>query len=185
MEDRQIIHLFQERSEAAVEELAQKYGKLCRAVSYNILKNEQDAEECVNDAFFAVWNTIPPEEPDILQAYVCRIVRNLSVKRYRFNTAQKRNSHYDMVLEEVADCLESSAEVEEEILLRELAGCINDFLGALKTRERVMFVQRYWYCVPIAEIAENVSMSKNAVAVHLHRTRRKLKTYLEKRGLKT
>lgn len=183
MEDRQIIHLFLERSEEAITALDQKYGKLCRYVSYNILKNAQDAEECVNDAFFAVWNAIPPEEPDMLQAFVCRIVRNLSVKKYRFNAAQKRNGHYDVILEEAADCLKSSSEVEEEILARELAGCINDFLGALKTKDRVMFVQRYWYCIPLSEIAENVGMSKNAVAVHLHRTRRKLKTYLGKRGL--
>lgn len=183
MDDQQIIHLFQERSESAITELSGKYGKLCRTVSKNILQNEQDAEECVNDAFLAVWNTIPPEKPDFLQAYVCRIVRNLSVKKYRFNTAQKRNRYYDVVLEEVSECLESSANVEEEILVRELTGCVNEFLGTLKKKERVIFVQRYWYCVSLSEIAEHVSMSENAVAVHLHRTRRKLKTYLEKRGL--
>lgn len=183
MDDQRIIHLFLERSESALTELSEKYGKLCRTVSYNILQNEQDAEECVNDAFLAVWNTIPPEKPDFLQAYVCRIVRNLSVKKYRFNTAQKRNRYYDVVLEEVSECLKSSASVEEEILVRELTDCVNEFLGTLKKKERVIFVQRYWYCVSLSEIAEHVNMSKNAVAVHLHRTRRKLKTYLEKRGL--
>lgn len=183
MDDKRIIHLFLERSESAITALARKYGKLCRAVSYNILRNEQDAEECVNDAFLAVWNTIPPENPDFLQAYVCRIVRNLSVKKYRFNTAQKRNGCYDVLLEEVADCLESSRKVEEEILARELTDCLNQFLGTLKTKDRVMFVQRYWYCFSVSEIAEHMNMSKNAVTVRLHRTRKKLKTYLEERGV--
>lgn len=183
MEDQQIIELFWKRSELAISELAGKYGKLLKSVSYNILQNEQDAEECVNDAFLAVWNAIPPEKPEFLQAYVCRIVRNLSLKKYRFHMAQKRNSYYDVILEEVADCLESSVKTEEEILARELTGCVNEFLGTLKEKDRVMFVQRYWYGLSAAQIGEHVNMSQNAVTVHLHRIRRKLKIYLRKRGL--
>lgn len=179
MEDQLIIKLFYERSEKAIDELSKKYGKLCSSVSYNILKNEEDVEECVNDTFLTAWNTIPPERPNPLQTYVCKIARNLSLKRYHINTAQKRNHYYDVILEEIADCLESNTKVEDEILARELSEQINEFLGTLKIKERAIFVQRYWYCSSIPEIANKMNMSTNQVTVRLHRTREKLKKYLE------
>lgn len=183
MRDEEIIQLFFERSEASITKLDEKYGKLCRSVSYNILRNEQDAEECVNDAYFALWNDIPPKTPNPLQAYVCRIVRNLSLKKYRSNTAQKRNSYYDLVLEELSECLESDRTIEDEILAKELSAELHTFLGMLGKKDRVIFVQRYWYCDSIQEIAEKLNMSANAVTVHLHRTRKRLKKYLEEKGL--
>ncbi len=142
MEDHLIIQLFLERSESAVLELARKYGGLCRSIARNILKNSEDAEECFNDTLLAVWNAIPPERPDKLQPYVCRIARNLSLKKYHSNTAQKRNRQYDVILEEIADCLDSGRSVEGEILARELAGELNAFLGTLNSRDRIIFVQR-------------------------------------------
>lgn len=181
MEDWKIIRLFCERSEEAVAELDRKYGKLCGAIACHILKNREDAEECVNDAFLAVWNRVPPEKPDPLLAYVCRIVRNLSLKRYHYNTAEKRNHHYDIVLEEVADCLESGRNVEEDMLVRELAEELNAFLSTLKKEERAVFILRYWYCFSVSEIADRTNRKENAVRVSLHRTRKKLKTYLEQR----
>ena len=127
----------------------------------------------------AVWNAIPPERPDKLQPYVCRIARNLSLKKYHSNTAQKRNRQYDVILEEIADCLDSGRSVEGEILARELAGELNAFLGTLNSRDRIIFVQRYWYCLSVSEIAENLHMTPNAARVCLHRTREKLKQYLK------
>lgn len=181
MKDQFIIKLFFERSETAIAELAKKYGKLCKVISINILQNNEDAEECVNDTYLAVWNVIPPEKPNPLQAYVCKITRNLSLKKYYANTAEKRNNHYDIVLEEIADCLESNRTVEEEILAKELEEEINLFLGTLKKKERVLFVLRYWYCFSPAEIADKMHMTANAVAVHLYRTREKLQKYLEQK----
>lgn len=178
MEDQLIIKLFFQRSENAIEELAQKYGKLCNSISINILKNKEDAEECVNDTWLAVWNTVPPKAPNPLQAYVCKITRNLSLKKYYSNTAQKRNNYYDVILEEITECLESDRNVEEDILAKELEDEINFFLTSLKKKERVLFVLRYWYCFSPEEIAKKMQMSTNAVAVCLHRTRGKLQKYL-------
>ena len=182
MDDQLIIKLFYERSQTAIIELSEKYGKLCKTISNNILKNEQDAEECVNDALLAAWETIPPANPEPLQAYICRIVRNLSLKKYHSNTAKKRNSYYDVILDEITNCLESNCNVEDEILAQELADELNVFLSTLKVKERIIFVQRYWYCASMQEIADNVGMSVNTATVHLHRTRKKLKRYLERKG---
>lgn len=181
MKDQLIIELFFERSEQAIKELSKKYGRLCRTVSYNILGNEEDVEECVNDTYLAAWDTIPPQRPNPLQAYICKIARNLSLKKYQSNSAQKRNHAYDVVLEEVAGCLVSRENVEEEILVKELSLYLNEFLETLKKKERVIFVQRYWYCTSISEIAKKMNMSTNQVTVGLHRTREKLKKYLERK----
>lgn len=185
LEDDQIIRLFFERSEAAVAELYRKYGGLCMSISCNILKNREDAGECVNDTLLAVWNAIPPEKPDMLSGYVCRIARNLSLKKYHSNTAQKRDGRYDVLLEEIADCLEGGGRVEDEILAKELAGELNAFLGTLKSRERVVFVLRYWYCFSAAEIAQRLHITQNSVRVSLYRTRERLKKYLKQKGLGT
>ncbi len=183
MEDQRIIDLFFERSEQAIAELSKKYGRLCRALSKRILQNDQDAEECVNDAFLAVWNTIPPERPDILSAYLCRITRNLSLKRHSCLTARKRNTAYDVVLEEVSECLAAKDSVEDELLAGEISAHINHFLGSMKKKDRVIFVRRYWFCMEIREIAEEMGESTNYVNVHLHRTREKLKKCLKAEGL--
>lgn len=183
MEDQLIIKGFCERSENAIRALDDKYGGLCRAVANRILNNEQDAEECVNDALLAVWNRIPPEKPHPLSAYMCGIVKNLSLKKYHANIARKRNSHYDLVLDELAECLAGTAMVEDAILAQELGREINIFLAGLKKTDRVMFVRRYWFLENVQEIADSLGKSPNYVAVHLHRSRNRLKKYLIGKGM--
>ncbi len=183
LEDQLIIKLFYERSEKAIDELARKYGRLCKAVALRIIGNEQDAEECVNDAYLAVWNTIPPQHPEHLSAYSVAITRNQSLKRYRRNTSKKRNHYYDALLDEMSECLASNISVEDEILLKETGEYMNEFLGKCKQIDRVIFVKRYWFCMEIGEIAKELKLSDNYVKVHLHRTREKCKDYLRKEGL--
>jgi len=183
LEDRLIIKLFYERSEKAIDELAKKYGKLCKAVSFRIIGNEQDVEECINDTYLAVWNTIPPQHPEHLSAYCVAITRNQSIKRYRSNTSKKRNSYYDALLDEMSEYLASDILVEDEILLKEMGEYINEFLWKCKQIDRVIFVKRYWFCMEIGEISKELKVSDNYVKVHLHRTREKCKDYLRKEGI--
>ena len=180
MDDQKIIELFLKRCEEAITATSEKYGKMSRSVSDRILKNNEDVEECVNDTYLTLWDTIPPEEPNPFVAYICKIVRNLSLKRYRHNTADKRNSYYDASLDEISECVAAGGEVDERITVRELTDKLNIFLGGLKEVDRVIFVKRYWFCMELPEIAEEMSLSTNYVNVHLHRTREKLKRYLVK-----
>ncbi|NLN87969.1 MAG: sigma-70 family RNA polymerase sigma factor [Syntrophomonadaceae bacterium] len=182
MLDNEIIDLFYERSEQAIVELSKKYGSVCRKVARNILNNELDAEECVNDSFLAAWNTIPPQKPDPMLTYICRIVRNLSMKKYHANTAIKRNSFYDAALDELEDCLGSSANVENELAAQDLTLLLDSFLDTLDKENRVMFVRRYWYADSIPDIAARFQISNNNVTVRLFRTREKLQIYLRKAG---
>jgi RNA polymerase sigma-70 factor (ECF subfamily) len=183
VDDSAIIELFYERSEQAIVELERKYGSVCGRIAGNILSDRQDAEECVNDAYLAVWNTVPPEKPDPLLNYVCRIVRNLAVKRYHFNTAGKRNGAYDVALEEIEECFPEPTSVEEEVDARETAGMIDDFLEALPAEDRILFVRRYWHAEPIDALAELFGISPHNVSVRLSRLRKRLKKYLNKRGV--
>lgn len=181
MDDEKIIELFFVRSEQAIKELDRKYGRKCHAVSYNILNNHQDAEECVNDAYLGAWNAIPPAKPDPLLAFVCKIVRNVSLKRYERNTAAKRNSRYDASIEELGDCFAYAESVEEEISKRELVKVIEAFLDTLPKESRVIFLRRYWFCDTYADIARRVGMSEKSVSVRLVRIRKALREYLSER----
>lgn len=182
MDDSQIIDLFFERSEQAINELSKKYGRVCKKVSQNILNNALDAEECVNDAYLGTWNSIPPQRPNPLLTYVCRIVRNLSIKKYHANTAIKRNSYYDIALEELEDCLPSSNTTDKEFDAKELAKIIDDFLDTLDRDNRVMFVRRYWFSDSLSEIAKMFGITEHNASVRLSRIREKMKKYLIKEG---
>lgn len=181
MDDEKIIELFFNRSEQAIEEVDKKYGKTCHNISYNILHNKLDAEECVNDAYLGAWNAIPPARPNPLLTYLCKIVRNLSLKRYEFNTAIKRNSTYDVAMEELESCLSSPETVESEIALKELTCIIENFLDSLSTENRVIFLRRYWFSDTYSDIAARVGMTEKNVSVRLTRIREKLRNYLTER----
>ena len=182
LEDSKIIELFFARVEQAIVELSAKYGTVCGRIARNILKNDLDAEECVNDTYLAAWNTIPPQKPNPLRTYIFRIVRNISIARYHANTSVKRNSIYDVALDELESCLAASVTVEQEIVASELSRQIDLFLATLDEENQMMFVRRYWYSDSISDIAERFQTSDNNVSVHLSRIRKKLKTHLKKEG---
>ena len=183
MDDNRIIELFIERSDKAITELSKKYGTLCKSVAMNILGNERDAEECVNDAYLAVWNTIPPQKPEQLTSYICRIVRNLALKKYHSNTALKRNSIYDVALDEFAECLPSPHSVENETEANSTAALINTFLETLNEQDRILFVKRYWFSESITDLAKAFNRSEHYISVRLFQIRKALKKYLEKEGV--
>lgn len=183
MDDRKIIELFFERSEQAIVELSNKYGSVCTKVAFNILNNKQDTEECVNDAYLGTWNTVPPQNPNPLLSYVCRIVRNLAIKKYHANTAVKRNSIYDVALDELENCFPSSTLVEHEFSAVETARMIDAFLETIDQKNRIMFVRRYWYSDSIDDLAKLFHTSNHNISVRLSRTREKLKKYLIEEGV--
>ena len=180
MEDEKIVDLFFERSEQAIRELDTKYGKLCRRLSCNIVNNAQDAEECVSDAYLGAWNAIPPARPNPLPGYLCKIVRNISLKAYHSKEAAKRSSAYTVAMEEIEGCLADPNTVESEVEAGELAQIIARFLDTLTAENRVIFMRRYWFADSCREIAGLVGLTEKNVTVRLTRIRQKLKEYLIK-----
>ena len=149
----------------------------------NILGNEQDAEECVNDTYLGTWNAIPPHRPSPLRTFVCKIARNLATMKYHSNTAVKRNSQYDLALDELEEYLSDRNSVEETYEAKELAEAINGFMATLNYSDRFIFTRRYWYSDPVKDIAKMAHSTTNSVTVRLFRIREKLRLYLEKEGL--
>lgn len=183
MEDERIVTLFFQRSEQAIAELSRKYGGTCRRIVGRVLNIAEDAEECVNDTWLAVWNTVPPASPDCLAAYVCKIARNQALKKYRYNTAQRRNGHYVKSLSELEECIPARAGGTDSCTEEDLTALIEQFLDSLDKKSRILFLKRYWYAEPIDSIAKEFWMTKNHVSVKLCRVRAKLRTYLEGKGV--
>ncbi len=182
MDDRDIIALYFKRDENAIAETDRQYGKYCRTVAERILYSETDAEECVNDTYLRLWNTIPPTLPDSLRAYAGRITRNLALDRYRKSTAAKRGEPL-LALDELAECLTDGQTPEQAAENAELSASLNRFVKALPQRERVLFVRRYFHLVSIEEMAKELLMTQSNVKVSLHRIRNKLKAHLAAEGI--
>ena len=184
MEDNQIVALFWARDEKALTETEQKYGSYCRTIAYNILQSREDSEECVNDTWLRAWNAMPPQRPSILQAFLGKITRNLSLDRYKLGRAAKRGGgQTDVALEELEQCIPAGGNVEEAVALNELSRLLDDFLRTLPERECCIFLRRYWFVDSTADIARRYKMPEGSVKSGLYRTRQKLRDYLEKAGV--
>lgn len=180
--DELIIQLYQSRSEIAISETKNKYGKLIFSVANGVLQNNADAEECENDTYVGLWNSIPPEHPSNLRAYCAKIARYCALKKLEYYFAEKRDRRksisYESLLEELGELATVKEEVEETQLSEEL----NIFMAKLKERDRKIFVLRYWYMLSVNEVAAECHVSENLVKTILFRTRRKLKDWLNERG---
>lgn len=181
MEDIRIVELYWQKNEDAIKESNGKYGAYCFAIANNILHNKEDSEECVNDTWLNAWNAIPPQKPTKLQMFLAKITRNLSFNRFNARFAEKRGGgEIILVLDELAECLASESDVESECEAKELGRCIQMFVRSLPERDGNVFVRRYFFTEPVAEIAKRYSITDNNVMVILSRTRKKLKIHLIK-----
>ena len=184
MDDGQIVSLFLARDERAIAEAAQRHGGLCRALAMRLLGDTQDAEECVSDALLAAWNSIPPQKPEKLSAYLARLTRNLALKKRRDASRLKRGGgEATLAFEELDECLPSRENVEQRIEQRELTAAIERFLRLLPEDQGRVFLGRYWYFESVAELSERFGIGEGRVKSMLFRTRKKLKSHLEKEGL--
>ncbi len=184
MENGSIVELYWTRSEDAILETEKKYGRYCLQISYNILKNNEDAKECVNDTYVNAWNAIPPNRPQRLSTFLGKITRNLSLQRYRKNcTAKRGGGQVPLVLDELEDCIPTISDVDHAIDEKVLSDVLSEFLMTLQKTERIVFVRRYWYLCSIKDIARMHGMSESKAKSILYRTRNKLKTHLKKEGI--
>lgn len=183
MEDGTIVELYWQRDESAIAQTASKYGNYLHSISYRILSNAEDAEECVNDTYNAAWEAIPPHRPSLLSTFLGKIIRRISIDRWRKLSADKRGGGEAAVaLEELEECVSGSGSVEDEIERRELTRMINEFIRALPHTERQVFMCRYWYMDPVADIAKQFGFSESKVKSMLYRIRGRLRARLEKEG---
>ncbi|MDE7229933.1 MAG: sigma-70 family RNA polymerase sigma factor [Oscillospiraceae bacterium] len=181
--DNEIISLFNARNERALSAVSEKYGVNCSRIAKNILKNDQDAEECVNDTYLKVWESIPPEQPDSLCAYVAKVTRNSAIDRYRSEHSEKRGGgEIPLILDELAECVSDNSSVELTAERHELLAAVNEYLETLPEEKRIAFVSRYTLCESVKSIAQRLGITQNNVSVNLGRTRKGLIDYLKRKG---
>lgn len=178
-----IIELYFQRSEKVIEETDKKYHGYCENIGMNILNNYQDTEECINDCYLNAWNCMPPEKPKILHAFLGRIMRNLSIDRYRKNKAQKRKEgEFHVLLDELEECIPTNTSVWDSVNERLLSTAIDDFLTKCTEKEKNIFIKRYFFCKSVKAIAKECTLTDANIKTILHRLRKALKNYLQKRG---
>ncbi len=184
MEDASIIELYFDRDEDAIRQTDIKYGSYCNTITYNILHDYHDSEECRNDTYFKLWNTIPPTRPNHFKAFIARIARNLAIDMYDKKHADKRGgAAVELALDELEECLGASSnpyEAEDQVV----TDCLNAFLRTLSEEARFMFVRRYWYMDTTVQIAELMKIKESKVRVTLKRTRDRLRSFLAKEGIR-
>ena len=184
MEDIKILELFYRRDEHAISETDSKYGRRCHRISFDIVGDKRDAEECVDDTYLALWNSIPPNCPNCYPAYIYRILRRHSLNRLSSRMAQKRGGgEFELALDELSEMLASKHSPEQELEARELAERINYFLSTLSREQRLIFLGRYWLMLPTEKIACRLGFSDSRVRTSLHRSRKMLHRYLSEEGL--
>ena len=184
MDDREIIELYWARSENAISATAEKYGAYCASIAFGILNDREIAQECVNDVYLQAWNSIPPQRPSLLNAYLGKITRNLALNRLKREHAQKRGgTQFDLVLEELESFVAEHSALEEAVDMNILTDILNSFLSGQSAQNRNIFLRRYWKFEPIKEIAGFYGMSETKVKSILFRMRNKLEKELRKEGI--
>ena len=182
MEDSDIVKLFLERSESAISELDEKYRGYCHNIAVNILSVESDAEECVSDTYYKAWESIPPQKPEKLGAWLGRVTRNMALDMWRKNHRKKRYAGIEEIFDELGDCIPSNDNVESAIDGRMLTETLNSWLGSLTRGDRILFMRRYWYGERVNKLAGEYGTSDKKLAKKLYRLRQRLKVALEKEG---
>jgi len=184
MDDKQIVELYWNRIEAAIEETSRKYGHFCFYIANGILRNKEDSDECVNDTYLQVWNTVPPQRPQSLKAFLGKITRNLALHKWEKRQAKKRGKdEVTCALEELQECIPGAANVEDVTEQIVLVDTLNHFLSILDDENRKIFMQRYYCLLSIKEIAIRYRMGESKVKMSLFRSREKLRNMLEKEGI--
>ena len=183
MEDQMLIALYFKRDEAAIRETKQKYGKYCHAIAYNILQNQEDADECENDTYLEIWNSVPPHKPSVFSAFLATITRRLALDRFRKATADKRGGgETEISLYELEECIPSEKNIDDALSAEMLSDAISVFLKKLPETERTVFLRRYFYFESIREIANKFGFREGKIKMMLKRTREKLSDHLKKEG---
>ena len=180
MEDLQIIDLYNQRDENAISETAKKYGAFCESIAFNILTIAADVEECVNDTYLQAWNSIPPQQPARLGAWLGKVVRNIAINLWNKNHRKKRYAGMEQLLSELEDCIPSPITVEQEIEEKELTEFLNTWLASLSKADRILFMRRYWNGEAVKDLAKEYRIMPRDMAKRMYRLRQSLKSALEK-----
>lgn len=179
MDDKRIIELLFDRNEQALQFIEERYGNLIIHITESVLNNLDDSIECKNDTLLAVWNSIPPKNPEFFKAYICKIARNTALNKFRYDAAKKRGSFAEVALDELGDAISVAYNPGELLESKELVRYLNEFLADLSEVNRMLFIRRYFFGDSVEALSGIFDMKSNTISVKLARMRKSLRTYLE------
>jgi RNA polymerase sigma factor (sigma-70 family) len=182
MEDENIVDLLYDHNEQGLIFTKEKYNLLLENLSFGIVRNRDDSEECVNDSYLKLWDTIPPYKPSFLRSFLCKITRQISIDKYRFNNRKTRNINKQVSLSDLDYEICGSSNVEDKLNEETLMNIINDFINNLDIESQTLFVNKYFLFKTSKEISEMFSINENYIDVKLYRIRKKLLKHLESEG---
>lgn len=183
MQDSQIVALYWDRDEAAIDQTDKKYGRYLAKIAYNILSDQEDSNESVNDTYLAAWDSMPPHKPQVLSTYLGKLTRQISIDLFRRKTSQKRGGgEYALSLQELEDCISGGNTTEQALDMQLLSEAIAQYLRTVTEEARNVFISRYYYLDPVKQIAGYCHISESKVKILLYRTRQGLWEYLQKEG---
>lgn len=183
VEDKNIVDLYWNRKDSAIVETSEKYGSYLFKISFNILYSKEDSEECVNDTYLKAWNSIPPNRPKLLKAFLGKITRNLSIDLYRKNRTKGRSGEVEIAIEELEGVIPSSEDIFKTLDEKYLVEKINEFLESINRQDRKIFLLRYFYLHSSKDIEKLTDIKVSTINTILYRTRNKLRKQLEKEGI--
>ena len=182
--DEQIVDLYWARDEKAIQFTNDKYGKLLYRIAYNILHDRLDCEECQNDTYHGIRNSIPPNRPEVFSIFISKIVRNIAGMRFRERTRKKKiPSEMTVCLDDLQDTLHSADSPETEYLAQELGKHINDYLATITERQQYVFIGRFYMGDKLEVIAEELNVNISTVHREVEKIKQGLKSYLERKGV--
>lgn len=177
------MELYWARSESAIVQTEKKYGRMLLSISISLLASREDAEECVSDTYIAAWGRMPTDRPSFLGAYLSKIVRAISIDRYRMRHRKKRDAGVELLIDELAECIPDGSDIEAEYENGRLTELLNRFIRGLTEEKRTVFILRYFSSMPVGDIAVRLGIGESKVKTMLHRIRADLREILEKEGL--
>lgn len=184
--DVKIIELLFDRDEYGLTQISDRYKHLYISILRQLLNDEQDILECENDILLAVWNSIPPNRPDNLCAYVCKLARNISINKFKYNSREKRAAGYAVILDELSECIPDKSPAcnsETAVENKEITDALLRFVKQLDAQTRILFIRRYFYLESVSSLSERYKIAENKISVKLFRARKKLHTFLKKEEL--
>ena len=184
LSDEQIIDLYFAREERAIAETDKKYCEYLHTVAYNILANEQDAEECLQDTYLRTWDAIPPERPSIFHAFLAKITRNLSLNRIeKANRKRRVPAEACYPMDEVADFLPDPHDLAKDLQAATVRRIIAEYLDGTTERRLYIFISRFFYSYTVSQIAARLGCSTSTVNKELAEIKRELRACFEKEGI--
>jgi len=181
MEDTKIIELYWRRDPQAIDCSKEKYGKRLYRIAMGILRSHEDSEECENDTYFSAWHSIPPVRPQSLFAYLSKVCRNGALGMLDRKRAQKRQAELMELNLELQSCIPDRKQDDPADLVA-LTTSLNTFLEHLDSKDRKIFLRRYWFGDDLKEIAKDLNLRPNTASVRLGRIRMQLREFLMKEG---